>query len=84
MHNLAEKGTAIIMVSSDMEEVLGVSDRIAVMCSGEITGFLDKKDFSDSISKVWGPLITMPNGKKKKEKRVAQMLAVYYFKIIVY
>ena len=47
MHNLAEKGTAIIMVSSDMEEVLGVSDRIAVMCSGEISGFLDKKDFSE-------------------------------------
>lgn len=37
MRELAKKGVAIILVSSDMEEVLGVSDRIAVMCQGQIT-----------------------------------------------
>ena len=45
MRELAKKGVAIIMVSSDMEEVLGVSDRIAVMCQGQITGFLDREEF---------------------------------------
>ncbi len=45
MRELAKKGVAIILVSSDMEEVLGVSDRIAVMCQGQITGFLDREEF---------------------------------------
>ena len=43
MRNLAEQGIAIIMISSDMEEVLGYSDRIAVMHEGRITGFLTEK-----------------------------------------
>ncbi|MFT5107511.1 MAG: ribose transport system ATP-binding protein [Pseudoalteromonas tetraodonis] len=47
MHQLAAEGVAIIMVSSDMEEVLGVSDRIAVMHEGQISGFLSREDFSE-------------------------------------
>jgi len=35
------------MVSSDMEEVLGVSDRIAVMHEGSITGTLTRDQFSE-------------------------------------
>jgi D-xylose transport system ATP-binding protein len=34
MNELAEKGEAIIMISSDLEEVLGMSDRVMVMCRG--------------------------------------------------
>lgn len=34
MNELAEKGVSIIMISSDLEEVLGMSDRIMVMCGG--------------------------------------------------
>jgi D-xylose transport system ATP-binding protein len=34
MNDLAESGVAIIMISSDLEEVLGMSDRIMVMCQG--------------------------------------------------
>ena len=44
MNELAERGVPIIMVSSDLPEVLGVSDRIAVMHEGKIAGFLDKKE----------------------------------------
>ncbi|MFT5124686.1 MAG: ribose transport system ATP-binding protein [Kiritimatiellia bacterium] len=47
MYKLAEKGVAIIMISSDMEEVLLVSDRIAVMREGEINGILDRSEFSE-------------------------------------
>ena len=47
MHKLAENGVAIIMISSDMEEVLGVSDRMAVMFQGKISGTLEKKDFTE-------------------------------------
>ncbi|HEX8464591.1 MAG TPA: hypothetical protein VF627_08235, partial [Abditibacterium sp.] len=42
MRELADRGVAVIMISSDMEEVLNVSDRIAVMCEGALTGFLTR------------------------------------------
>jgi len=47
MRNLADNGVFILMISSDMEEVLGVSDRIAVMREGALMGVLEAKDFSE-------------------------------------
>ncbi len=41
MNELAQQGKAIIMISSDMPELLRMSDRILVMCEGEKTGELD-------------------------------------------
>jgi ribose transport system ATP-binding protein len=41
---LAEEGKSIIMISSELPEVLRLSDRIAVMCDGRITGIIDNKD----------------------------------------
>ena len=43
MRELADKGVGILMISSDMEEVIGVSDRVAVMHEGRIAGFLDAR-----------------------------------------
>lgn len=43
MRELANRGALILMISSDMEEVLNVSDRIAVMHEGEITGVLERE-----------------------------------------
>ena len=40
MNNLAESGLAIIMISSEMSELIGMSDRIMVMCDGRVTGFI--------------------------------------------
>jgi D-xylose transport system ATP-binding protein len=37
MNDLAEKGVAIIMISSELEEVIGMSDRVMVMCQGHST-----------------------------------------------
>ena len=37
LRHLADAGVAILMISSDMEEVIGVSDRIAVMHEGAIS-----------------------------------------------
>jgi ribose transport system ATP-binding protein len=48
MRALADRGVAILMISSDMEEVIGVSDRIAVMHEGAISGFLERPQFSES------------------------------------
>ena len=47
MRALAEQGTVIVMISSDMEEVLHVSDRVAVMHEGEITGVLERADCTE-------------------------------------
>ncbi len=38
---------AVLMISSDMEEVIGVSDRVAVMHEGRVAGVLDRPDFSE-------------------------------------
>lgn len=47
MEKMAEQGVAIIMVSSELTEVMGMSDRIIVMRDGEITGELAKEEFSE-------------------------------------
>lgn len=44
---LASKGIAVIVVSSDLEEVLGLSNRIMVMAQGRVTGVLDKESAND-------------------------------------
>ncbi len=44
---LADAGIGVLMISSDMEEVIGVSDRIAVMHEGQISGLLERPDFSE-------------------------------------
>ena len=41
MNRLAAEGKAIIMISSEMTEILRMSDRIVIMCEGKITGELD-------------------------------------------
>jgi rhamnose transport system ATP-binding protein len=44
MCDLAEAGLAIIMISSELPEILGMSDRIAVMHGGTIAGFLSRAE----------------------------------------
>jgi ribose transport system ATP-binding protein len=40
IRELADKGTAVVMISSDLDEILSVSDRVAVMHDGRVTGVL--------------------------------------------
>ncbi|QIG91932.1 MULTISPECIES: sugar ABC transporter ATP-binding protein [unclassified Bradyrhizobium] len=47
MRDLADQGVAIVMISSDMEEVIGVSDRVAVMHEGAVSGVLEREQFSE-------------------------------------
>ena len=46
MNEMTKQGKSIVMISSDMEEILGVSDRILVLCEGEIGGELNRNQFS--------------------------------------
>ena len=48
MTELADNGIAILMISSDMEELLGMSDRIIVLCEGELAGEVQKDQFNQN------------------------------------
>jgi ribose transport system ATP-binding protein len=47
IRKLASEGVSVIVISSEMEEVLGISDRIAVMHEGRLTGILQRSQFSE-------------------------------------
>ncbi len=49
MNRLVEAGKAIIMISSEMEELIGMSDRIIVLYEGEQKGEIEKEQFSQEL-----------------------------------
>lgn len=46
MNSLVESGKSILMISSEMEELLGMSDRIIVLHDGRVSGELQREEFS--------------------------------------
>ena len=58
MKQLCDQGLAIIMISSEMEELIGMSDRIIVLYEGEQTGSLDRSDFSQEA------ILTLASGEE--------------------
>jgi len=44
--DLARQGKSVIMVSSEMPELIGMADRIMVMCDGKVTGFVEGDDMN--------------------------------------
>ncbi|HHC6453380.1 TPA: L-arabinose ABC transporter ATP-binding protein AraG [Vibrio parahaemolyticus] len=48
--NLAERGVTVLVVSSDLPEVLGVSDRVMVMKEGAVTGELQRHEFKEQTA----------------------------------
>ena len=49
MNELKRQGIAVIFVSSEMPEVMGIADRIIVMCDGRITGEISAKETSQDM-----------------------------------
>jgi ribose transport system ATP-binding protein len=47
IRELAARGVSIIVISGEMEEVLGIRHRVAVMHEGKITGLLERTQFSE-------------------------------------
>jgi len=45
IHELVDEGKSVLLISSEMEEVMGMSDRIVVLYEGELMGELQRKDF---------------------------------------
>ncbi|RRD94505.1 sugar ABC transporter ATP-binding protein [Clostridiales bacterium COT073_COT-073] len=48
MEELLEEGKSIIMISSELPEIIGMSDRIIVMHEGKITGVLKREEFNEA------------------------------------
>ena len=46
INDLVESGRSVLMISSEMEELIGMSDRIIVLAEGEMTGELQKEEFN--------------------------------------
>jgi len=67
MGDLAKQGYAIIMISSEMPEILGMSDRIYVMCNGHVTGELARGEVSQEMILE----LAMEKGKESKEEVVS-------------
>ena len=61
MSDIAAEGKAIIMISSEMPELLGMCDRILVMCEGKSTGIFERDEY-DQVR-----LMAAATGTKKEE-----------------
>jgi ABC-type sugar transport system ATPase subunit len=46
MSRLAQQGIGILMISSEMPEIMGMSDRVIVMCQGRVTGEFARNQLS--------------------------------------
>lgn len=49
INTLVESGKTILMISSEMEEIIGMSDRIIVLYEGRITGMVSKQEFNQEV-----------------------------------
>ena len=49
MNQLKQQGIGVLFVSSEMPEVMGISDRIIVMCDGRVTGELNREEATQDL-----------------------------------
>ncbi len=49
MTEMVKNGKSIIMISSDMEELLGMSDRLVILCRGRYSATISKQEFSQEL-----------------------------------
>ena len=49
MNDLKKQGIGVMFVSSEMPEVIGISDRVIVMCDGRITGVFSTDEVSQDL-----------------------------------
>ena len=47
MNDLATQGKCIVMISSEMPELIGMADRVMVLCEGKLSGFVDRIDMNE-------------------------------------
>ena len=47
MEEMVQRGKCVIMISSEMPELMGMSDRVMVMCEGHLSGILNRDEVTD-------------------------------------
>jgi methyl-galactoside transport system ATP-binding protein len=47
MNDLAAQGKCIVMISSEMPELIGMADRVMVLCEGKLAGFVDRSEMNE-------------------------------------
>ena len=65
MHELLRQGKALIMISSEMEELISMSDRIVVLSEGHQTGELKRDEFSQELILKYSSKLVADGGKSK-------------------
>ena len=63
INNLAKEGKAVIVISSEMAEVMGICDRILVMAEGRINGEVQREEFSQEV--IMGYASNITGGKQE-------------------
>ena len=63
INNLAKEGKAVIVISSEMAEVMGICDRIMVMAEGRINGEVRREEFSQEV--IMGYASNITGGKQE-------------------
>lgn len=63
INQIAARGAAVVVISSEMNEVIGMSDRIIVMAEGKITGELNRKDATQNKILTLASNLTNNSGK---------------------
>lgn len=63
INNLAKEGKAVIVISSEMAEVMGICDRILVMAEGRINGEFQREEFSQEV--IMGYASNITGGEQK-------------------
>ncbi|MBE5685368.1 MAG: sugar ABC transporter ATP-binding protein [Ruminococcus sp.] len=63
INNLAKEGKAVIVISSEMAEVMGICDRILVMAEGRINGEIRREEFSQEV--IMGYASNITGGKQE-------------------
>jgi inositol transport system ATP-binding protein len=72
MSDLVKEGKGIIMVSSELPELIGMCDRIYVMCKGRITGELRREDFSQEAIMAYATNTTIAASREQHDRIPAQ------------
>lgn len=68
MNDLVEKeGKAILMISSEMEELMGMSDRVIVLAEGKMTGELSKEEFNQETIMAYASAADIEEVKNENE-----------------
>ena len=83
INTLVEQGKAVLMISSEMEELMGMSDRIMILAEGRVAGELKKDEFNQETTCATRPGKERIDFTMKKAMDVLKSRAIYVFLLVM-